>query len=421
MESYALHLGQAGALTNNRPFRRLWAAQFVATTAVYSLALAGIVLVEERGGSSAWTAAALICSILPAFLGSLVAGVVVDRIGRVPVLMACHLLRTILALAFWGVGTLLRPPLDLLTILAITAAIAFSTQFTITSELAFVPDLVDQERRMSANALLQMGMLAGEGLGVIVLAPLVIRLAGVPAVGLLGAVLCLLALAWVSGLPRAPSGATPAPGGEHTWTTLASDFRDGWGTMLGDRTLLLVAGELTLAATLLLMLASLLPGLVSRHLGLNSENATLLLVPGGVGFVLGSILVGRKGNPQTRLSWIGSGLVTFGVSVGLLGALGSQPERLVLLLPVILAAGLALALVIIPGRTILQERPPAEMRGRVISCQLVLAHAGSLLPLLLGGIAADQVGIRVVIGLMGLVAFATGIVGLGYARRESAR
>ena len=40
-------------------------------------------------------------SILPAFLGSLIFGAVVDRWGQVRVLKASHLVRACIALAFW--------------------------------------------------------------------------------------------------------------------------------------------------------------------------------------------------------------------------------------------------------------------------------------------------------------------------------
>jgi MFS family permease len=84
-------------------------------------------------------------------------------------------------------------------------------------------------------------------------------------------------------------------------------------------------------------------------------------------------------------------------------------------LPVILGMGVMLALVIITARVVLQEHPPAEMRGRVIAAQLAMANAVAVLPLLLGGSLADQIGIRPVMGLLGLLAIAAGVVGLRQA------
>ena len=78
--------------------------------------------------------------------------------------------------------------------------------------------------------------------------------------------------------------------------------------------------------------------------------------------------------------------------------------------------GLALALVIIPARTVLQERPPAAMRGRVIAAQLALGNAAAVIPLLIGGTLADSLGIQPVMGLLGLLAVGGGVVGLRCAR-----
>jgi MFS family permease len=416
LEGFSLELVRSGPLARNRLFRRLWAALVLGTVTVYGLAFAAIVLVEGQAHSSAWTAAALVCSIAPAFIGSLAAGVVVDRAGRVPVLIAWHAVRAVLGVGFWAAAAFVPPPLNLVAILAINALTAFSTQFTMTAEMAMVPDLVDPAQLMPANALLQFGMLAGEGLGAVVLAPLLIKLAGVPAVGLLSVLLCLSALALVIGLPRGKPGAASTAIKPHDWATFRADVVAGWRTIARDRVLLVTAIEMTLAAAVLLVLLALLPGLATRHLGLATEDATMLMLVGGVGFVLGAILVSRWDRVQNRLNWMGMGLVGLGMSVALLGALSGSADPLPLVLPAIWVVGLALSLVIIPARTVLQERPPAAMRGRVIAFQLFLGNAAAVIPLLLGGALADQWGIRPVLGLLGLLTAAAGLAGLRQGR-----
>ena len=78
---------------------------------------------------------------------------------------------------------------------------------------------------------------------------------------------------------------------------------------------------------------------------------------------------------------------------------------------------LALALVIIPARTVLQERPPAALRGRVIAAQLALANAAAVLPLVVGGALADHLGIRPVMGLLSLLAMGAGAIGFHQVQR----
>jgi MFS family permease len=104
----------------------------------------------------------------------------------------------------------------------------------------------------------------------------------------------------------------------------------------------------------------------------------------------------------------------------LLAAVGSQEGRLWLALPLIFALGVGLAFTIITARVVLQERPPARVRGRVIAAQLALANAAGIIPLLLGGSLADRFGILPVMGLLGALALGSGIV-VTFQARSMAR
>jgi MFS family permease len=414
MDARSLEIDKTTALLKNRNFRRLWAAQFSTLTVIYGLALAGAVLVEERTQSSTQTGLVILSAILPAFLASLVSGAVVDRWGRRRVLIASHLVRALIALGFWAGTRQISSSLALATVYVVNVTGTIFAQFALPAELALLPDLVERTRLMSANALFQLSMLAAEGLGIIVLSPLVIKLFGAPALGLVGAGLYLLGTALVVALPKELdlmlAGQQESRGSG--WKDLVADLQAGWLTISRDRLLSLVAIQATLAATLLLVLLSLLPGLMSRHLGLGVENAPLLILPGGLGFVLGIFLMSRWEKRLSRPAWIAVGLTVLGGSIGLLSMSTGQAGRLWLILPLIFGIGIALALVIVSARVVLQERPPAEMRGRVIAAQLALANAAAVLPLLLGGSLADHLGVRPVIGLLGLLAMGAGAIGL---------
>ena len=415
MNFASLRTAGSTALLRNRSFLTLWVANFAALAATYGLGLAGAVFVEEQTQSAAQTSLVIISAICPAFVGSLVAGPIVDRWGRKRVLVASIAARALAALAFWA-GTLLLPPGSAIIIVyAATVAGTAFTQFATPAELAMLPDLVEHENLVPANALLQLSGLAAEGLGIVILSPLLIKLSGPPAVGLMSTIFCVSAVFLVTGLPRDPASSAQPSGTGSLWRDLKKDFQTGLRTITQDRLLRLVAIQATVAATLLLVLLSLVPGLVSRHLGIASENMPFVLLPGGLGFVLGAVILSRSEGALSKPAWIATGLTGFGVSVGLL-ALLSEPGRLWLILPVILGMGVALALVIISARVVLQERPPAAVRGRVIAAQLALANATALVPLMLGGSLADRLGIRPVMGIVGLVALFAGIIVVFQAR-----
>jgi MFS family permease len=189
-------------------------------------------------------------------------------------------------------------------------------------------------------------------------------------------------------------------------------MRAGWVTISRDRMLSLVAIQASLAAMLLLVLLSLLPGLMARHLGLSVENVPLMILPGGLGFVLGAYLLSRWEKRLSRPAWIAAGLIALGASIAMLAVASGEAGRLWLVLFAILAMGIALAFVIVSARVVLQERPPAAMRGRVIAAQLALANAVAVVPLLLGGSLADHLGIQPVMGLLALLAVGAGAAGL---------
>ena len=52
----------------------------------------------------------------------------------------------------------------------------------------------------------------------------------------------------------------------------------------------------------------------------------------------------------------------------------------------------------------------------VIAAQLALGNAAAVVPLLMGGALADSLGIRPVLGLLGLLAVGAGAAGLRYVR-----
>jgi hypothetical protein len=334
--------------------------------------------------------------------------------------MASHLTRAVAALFFWAGIQLLSPGQAVITIYAVSAAMALFSQFAMPAEMALLPDLVGRARLMAANTLLQLSMLVGEGLGIILLGPLVIKLAGVSTMGLCNALLCFGALTLVASLPRGQIQSDPTGTRWAGWAVLWSDLQAGWRTIAQSRLLSWVAVQATLAAMLLLVLVSLSPGLVARHLGMEVEDASFLLLPGGIGFVVGAYLVNRWQERLSRQGWISAGLISAGLNTSLLAGLtgGGGWIRLSLSLIPVLGIGLALALVIIPARTVLQESSPAAMRGRVIAAQLALGNAAALIPLLLGGSLADSLGIRPVMGVLGLLTLGVGLAGLRFARSQ---
>jgi len=173
-----------------------------------------------------------------------------------------------------------------------------------------------------------------------------------------------------------------------------------------------------------MMIAMVAPGYATRVLGMLPEDAIFVFAPAGVGMLANTFLVGRFGYKFRRevMSSVGfSGMVFTLFGFALAGfdlpiwqIVGKLPTIMVLSLTL----GAEIALVVIPSETLLQEKSPPELRGRVIAVYFLLANIVAIPVMLMAGTIADQVGIPIVIlgvaGVLMAIAGATGFQAFRY-------
>ena len=148
------------------------------------------------------------------------------------------------------------------------------------------------------------------------------------------------------------------------------------------------------------------------------ETMIYLAVPGGVGFGVGVWLVGRRGHLMTSEGWISVGLMVIGIGLAMLSNVKVlHGFSLLLFIVISFMTGGSFALVMIPARTLVQERAPDEMRGRVISTQFFLCNAASAIPLPLMGGMADTIRFRYVFLTIAAVVLAVGLIYVWTSRR----
>ncbi len=399
------------------PLRRLAVAQFVALAATYAIYFASMALVEEKTHSSAQMGLMIFSSTLPGFLFGMLAGVVVDRYDRRRVLVIGNLLRLIVAAGFAAAAHWLGNPLLLLAaVYASNFLLSVIAQFATSAEGSLIPHTVPRERLLAANSIFQVATLGAQGAGMVLLAPLLLRLGGAPAAGM--AVVPLFALAaWMCARLPARLGKRSGEQTPQTWASLRGDLRAGWRFVAGDASVRRAIGYLVLVSALSLVLTTLIPGLAARAWGVPVEYVAYLAVPGGIGFGLGVWLVGRRGHLLKEKEWISAGLLALGGGLALLPALRVLRGLYVpLFLLVSAGVGGGFALVIVPARTVVQERSPDEMRGRVISTQMFLSNVVSTLPLPLTGGLADLIGFQRIFALLALVVLGAGAASVRHAR-----
>jgi len=407
----------------NRAFMLLWVAQAISQTAQNAIWYGLLVLVETRSQSSTQMSLAILTLLVPSVLFGIVAGAYVDRWDKRAVLIGTNALRAVVTLGYIVFAP--EPGGHELHRLGLIYAVnfVFSTigQFFAPAEAAIIPAIVPRHRLLQANSMFHLTFTTSQLVGIVLLGPLVFKLAG--EMGLFGLIAALFAvcalLVWP--LPRGSGGPAAEVEQARSLSGLWSDIRELWGFMRRDPLVRLAVGHWTLGATLGLVIAMLAPGFAVSVLGIRAEDSVLVLAPAGVGMVLGTVLLGHLGRSIDKHDLINAGLLVVGAALAALGLLRPAANLLlrasagffelpaqapgpwltatVMLLA--LVAGFGFVSVVVASQTIIQERAPGAIRGRVFAVQLVLSNAVSILPLVFLGGVADLIGVGLTLVLLG--------------------
>lgn len=379
----ALCLADAGSMLGN---------------ALSELAIPWFVLATT--GSAAKTGLTAFAGLVPLILSGLFAGVFVDRLGP----RRTSLIADVASLATVGLIPLLYRldslPFWLLLVLVFAGALLDAPGAS--ARAALLPDLamlarLKLERANTIHEVIE----SGAGLAGPVLAGLLIAFLGASLVLWIDALSFGLSVLLIAGLvPRDrahPSRASAA---------YLSELRHGLRFTLSDgpiRSVFLSATVINFA--ILPMLAVLLPYYM-KTVAHSSTSLGFTVGAFGLGSVLGAIVFGVWGH-----RWPRRPVLLIGIA-----ALGSGFSLLTLPLP-IWGMGLSLFLGgLIAGpngpliSTILQERTPADLRGRVFGVTSAIGYAGAPLGVVVAGLLIPAIGVRWSMASFVPVFFATTLV-----------
>jgi MFS family permease len=410
-------VAESRALLSDRRFGSLWLSQGLAQTAHYALLFSLLVVILDITGSSVHTSLLVFSFILPSIPLGIVVGVMLDRLRKGPVLIASNLLRAGACLLFFFFHG------NEWVIYAISAGFATSGLFFNPAVVSLIPTLVPRDRLVQANSLYNFTLIGSQLVGIVFLAPVLLKSGGSEAMFLAGAALFVIAAALTAGLSKIMVAHDPKPPQRAMFSGIPDEFRESWRTLVSDRISLLALGQLIMSSTLVLLFAMLIPRYMTDTLEISPNNAAFVFAPAGVGALLGLRFLphfARKG--KNRVVIIGLvGIATCLVLLALVEPLAEFTKqtpgpldltrflRISLLQALTMAIagpmGFAYALLNAPAQTVLHERAPAEMRGRIFATQVVSANFISLLPLLIIGAVTDWTSITVVLLLIAALVF----------------
>jgi MFS family permease len=393
------------AVVKNRNFFVLWMAQILSQTAQNGIHFVQIILIETLTRSTAHMAVMILSFSLPAVILSSIAGIVVDRLSNKQVMLASNGIRVLTVATYIVVLDRLGGWSLLVVIYAVTFISSAIGQFFAPAEATTIPLLVGEERLLTANALFNLTLIGTQVVGLVVLAPLTVKLLGIKGSFGVVAVMYLVASLLLSRIPR-DKPRLVVEAGASMLRTAWEELREGWQYVASTRAIIIALSQLTMTTTLLMMMAMVAPGYATRVLGMMPEDAVFVFAPAGVGMLANTFLVGRFGYRFRRemMSSLGfSAMVVTVFGLGLAGfdlALWTVIPKVPAIMALSLTLGAEISLVVIPAETLLQEKSPPELRGRVIAVYFLMANLVAIPIMLTVGTMADQIGIpEVVMGV----------------------
>jgi MFS family permease len=419
---------EPGALDvfRNRPFLLLWLSQAFTQIGGNMVIYGLTVIILETTRSNTAVSLLILTFLGPAVLFSAVAGVYVDRIDKRTVLVVTNLLRFAAFIALFLVGG------HLAAILLLNMVISTITVFFGPAEAAMIPQLVPRRQLITANGIFTLTLNAAFAIGFALLGPIVVTLAGAPALILFVAACYLIAAGFCWTLPSAPPvmhlDAETTHQAEQAVGTVVTQLREGLAFIHATPKVKWSLLYLGIAASLVGVLGVIGPNFARDALELETKDFVVIVLPLGFGIVMGILILNNYGQHLPRRRLIEGGLVTLGVLLALLAGAGPLARALqraetatglvsfadftsllAIVVLIALLAGIAYSFVAIPSQTQLQEDIPEEARGRVFGILNMLVSVASFLPIIIVGPVADLVGNVNVLFLVAIAVFAAGV------------
>lgn len=429
--------GSAAAVLKNRPFLLLWLSQLSTQIGVNMVLYGLTVIVLEASDLTAAVSGLFLTFLVPSVLLSALAGVYVDRIDRRTVLVVTNALRAAVLIAIFAAGN------DVGLLLLLNTVFSILTVFFAPAEAAMIPVLVKREQLLAANGIFTLTLNGAFAIGYALLGPLVVTIAGGPQpLIIMVAILFGLAAVFCLTLPSDPpikgprAGAIGAVKGGVMEAGQAvggvfGQLREGIGIIRDNRTIAWSLAYLGISASLIGVIAVLGPSFARDTLGLNPKDLIVVLLPLGIGIVVGVLLLNNYGKYIARRRAIELGLVLLGILLVILTIAGPvsrflsgvgenlplvDVSALTSLVSVVIAiaflAGVCYGIVAISAQVQLQEDIPAEGRGRVFGVLNMLISVASILPIIVVGQIADIVGTTPVIITVAAFVLVSGIVSI---------
>jgi MFS family permease len=410
-------------------YRKLWLARLLSAIPVNAVVYMMLILVVNATGKSFASSLFVVAYIAPSALLGTVSGVLVDRMPKGIVLAGTNAIRAALCV-------LLALSTDnVLMIYLIAVMFAVGSQFSGPAEGAALPAVVEPEEYAAANSVNNLGSLISQIAGLMVLPTLFLKTVGAPPLAILCAAMFAASAASFLTIP----GLGGAISNVHVSIDETRErFAEAWHRLSRDSVAYISVVLLVLANTTGLIVATLLPRYATNVLDMKAENIIFVAAPAAIGIWLAMRVVASFAARMSPWWTLGSSFAATVACVMLLafvgpmgnfleavnplgifdpGPFGEQTARIMVVAVLGPVLAFSFTFVNIVGRTIVNERIPREMQGRVLAAQTVLTNLASIPPILLTGLLADVIGVQPVFFFVAIVC---GLAAMYYSARNLA-
>jgi MFS family permease len=380
-------------------FRRLWAARTVSQWGDIFSFVALAILIYRLTGSGLGVAGVVVAEIIPVLLLAPIAGLVVDRLPRVQVMVAADVLRAALA------GVLVVWHDDPMIVYAVAFGLSAGAAFFNPAANSVLPSVVADRQIVAANSAVWTAAVLSQ----VVIAPLA------------GGLVALVGPGWAFGLNAASFVVSALvlrglrlvePPGEVGRRRLLAEAREGVALVGRDRLLRALAIGQLLAALSAGATSALLVVLAAEHLGAPANAYGILVGAIGVGAALGPTLLLRLIADPRRPLYVFGPYVLRGLVDLILASVRSLPVAAAALA----VYGVGTSTGAVTFNSLLQSHVTDRTRGRVFALMDLLWQTGRLASLGVGGLLADTVGVRAVYFLGGILLLLAAAVGFAAGR-----
>jgi len=400
-------------------FRNIWFAQLAAQLADKFLLFSLIILAYNISGGSTPVAVTLLTYTVPAVLLAPPAGVIADRVNRKQIMMWSNFGRgaaiALIPLASFvpGLGH------DFVHLLLITLVFSAVGQLFGPAEAAVIPTILPRSALITANSMSLLTMVLTLVVGG-ALAPILSRI-DLYAPYWVGAALLAIAgtLIFASDIPSLRRTTDP-PVAESAsrFRRMLVDIKEGIDAVRSSRGLVLAFGQVSIAVLVLFMLFTLAPAFVSKVIGIAAQDTYVILVPATTGAILSAIVLGQFLRNIDRARLLAISMIANGVTMLGLAAVPQAMSQLPDLhvharltgAAFSLLLGIEFGAIMIPAVTYLMESTSDEIRGRIFALLYMVINGVTAIPVLAAAALSDTIGTAHVIGGMGALLVAGGVV-----------